>query len=392
MYGYWKVSRPQEPLLVLARQPCIRDFRGPPQFWREIQDYQDGLKYVIAFVKENQHVIIDFVFDEHVNDVERHIHRIKYAQGVPGTFMYADLLEPDSPWQQFAGAITYKDKVTGENGNIEDLKTSAIRVARRRRGATIKVDPRMSLRLKLSWHPHHYRYNAENDKFEGMQHDTKEWHQVDPDATLTDDNEPADVPSEFWEQLKADPGVPRSPAGARFKVVTPRNTASLPKISTPMEANAKILDCTKPTVFNPLYMSKHGHCVFYSACLWMDFQGMTKAPKILSKMSPAWVFGPAGRCLAVFSERVQSRSRMLPFQLRRVPLKGLFDAIMAHRVRGVYSVVLMPSDHAVVIDANCQLIFDCAEDAPLVLSRSNLSQCIGRECIGFEEARRWAFK
>jgi hypothetical protein len=393
VYGYWKPRRPQQTLPELTGVACIAAFRGTSAWWREIQD-NPGIRAAYAFVKANPDTIIDFMYTEHVNDVERHIGRIKHVPGFGGgKFMYWDLLESEEQsWQPLAGTISYTVKATGEPANLSDLKTLARRVGKD--GRSIIVPPENSLTLKLSWFPSGYRYNQEVDKYEGMQQETREWHEVDPAGTLTYDNQPARLDAEFWDTLKKDPMKEKIPVGGLIKSVAVRITERKPKICTPMDAHIEIImACTKSTVFNPRYICKGSHCVYYSACLWMDFQGMTKAPKLLAKMSPGWVIAPPGRVLAAFSERVRSRSRMLPFQLHRVRLHGLFEDIMAHRVTGVYTVVPRPSMHAVVIDANCQLIFDCFQDGPLVLDHENMARCIGGiRCTGFFEARRWVFK
>lgn len=390
VYGYWKPRHPQQTLPELTGVACIAAFRGSSAWWREIQD-NTGIRAAYAFVKANPDTIIDFMYTEHVNDVERHIGRIKHVPGFGGgKFMYWDLLESEEQsWQPLAGTISYTVKATGEPANLSDLKTLARRVGKD--GRSITVPPENSLTLKLSWFPSGYRYNQEVDKYEGMQQETREWHEVDPAGTLTYDNQPARLDVEFWDTLKKDPMKEKAPLGlclhswpsSRYK----------PKISTPMAAQAKIIACTRDKVFNPLYICKTGHCVYYSACLWMDFQGMSKAPKYLARMSAPLVTKQLGRGLAAFSERVRSRSRMLPFQLHKVRLRGLFEDIMAHRVTGVYTVVPQPSIHTVVIDANCLLIFDCFQDGPMMLNHNNLAKCCnGHKCTGFFEARRWSFK
>ena len=404
MYGYWKPRHPQQILPELTGVECISRFRGSTAWWREIQETPE-LRDAISFVRANENTIVDFMYTEHPNDLERHVGRFRYVRGIPGHFEYWDLYEVDGQsWKPFAGTISYTVKASGEPADLADLKRLARKEGNRGRSINVPSDNRLT--LKLSWHPSGYRYNPDNGKYEGMQRETQEWHQVDPAGTLTEDNQPAAVPDTFWDDLKKEPMRERNPVGARFKCIAVRNTGKpkpkpkiskpsvyKPKISTPMAAQAKIMACTKDKVFNPLYICKDSHCVFYSACLWMEFQSMTKAPKYLAKMSPGWVIAPPGRALAVFSERVRSRSHILPFQLRKLTLDGLFEDIMSQRVNGVYTVIPKPSMHCVVIDANCQLIFDCFQDAPLVLSHENMNKCIGgHTCTGFFEARLWSFK
>lgn len=411
MYGFWDPKSPQTTPSALIGVECITRFRGRSSWWRKIKDTEhEELKPAINFVTLNEETIIDFMYPEHPNDLERHVGRFRYVQGVPGHYEYWDLYETNGQtWEPFAGTVSYTVKATGEPANMADFKRLAKRESGRKR--SVNVSPGNCLTLKLSWYPSAYRYNHHKEKFEGMQQETQEWHQVDPAGTLTEDNQPAVVPDTFWEDLKRNPMEERVPVGGgRFKFIAPRWTKSdyqdiirrskalmsnkfLPKICTPMAAQTKIMGCTKEKIFNPLYISKDGHCVYFSACLWMDFQGWTKSAKYLAAMSPGWVIAKPGHVLSGFSERVRSRSRTLPFQLHRIKLGGLFEDIMSRRVRGVYTVIPKPSMHAVVIDATCQLIFDCCQDCPLVLSHENMDKCIGgHACTGFSEARRWSFK